>query len=67
MAAGGQQLPEPGCQRQPACAPVAPTASLQRQALTPSFVLALTPTLMGQLSKCLVVKHGLSSSLVSNA
>jgi hypothetical protein len=67
MASGGQQLPEPGCQRPPARAPVTPTAGLQRQPLGVSLELALVPTLMGQLSKCLVVQHGLSSFLVSSA
>ena len=67
MASGGQPVPEAGCQRQPARAPVAPTASLERQTLGASLVLALTSTLMGQLSKCLVVQHGLSSFLVSSA
>ena len=67
MATGGQPMPEPGCQRPPARAPVTPTASLQRQPLGVSLELALVQTLMGQLSKCLVVQHGLSSFLVSSA
>jgi hypothetical protein len=66
MASGGQ-MPEAGCQRQPTSASVTPTASLQRQALSVSLVLALALTLMGQLSNCLVVQHGPSSSLVSVA
>ena len=53
--------------RAPARLPVASTASLERQALGLGFALALEPTLMGQLSKCLVVQHGLSSFLVSIA
>jgi hypothetical protein len=67
MASGGLPVPEAGCQRQPTSTSVTPTASLQRQALGVSLVLALEPTLMGQLSKCLVVQHGLSSSLFSVA
>ena len=67
MASGGQQMPEPGCQRLPTRASVTPTASLQRQSLGVSLELALVPMLMGQLSKCLVVQHGLSSFLVSSA
>lgn len=67
MASGGQQMPEAGCQRQPASTSVTPTASLQRQALTVSFELASEPMLMGQLSKCLVMQHGPSSFLVSFA
>jgi hypothetical protein len=67
MASGGLPVPEAGCQRQPTSTSVTPTASLQRQALRVSLVLALALTLMAQLSKCLVVQHGLSSSLVSVA
>ena len=67
MASGGKQLPEARRKRPPASTPVTPTASLQRQALGLSLVLALTSMLMGQLSKCLVVQHGLSSFLVSSA
>jgi len=67
MASGGQPMPEAGCQRQPTSTPVTPTASLQCQALSVSFELASEPMLMGQLSKCLVVQHGLSSFLVSSA
>jgi hypothetical protein len=66
MASSGQ-VPEAGCQRQPTSTSVTPTASLQRQALSVSLVLALALTLMGQLSKCLVMQHGPSSSLVSVA
>jgi hypothetical protein len=66
MASGGQ-VPEAGCQRQPTGTSVTPTASLQRQALSVSLVLALALTLMGQLSKCLVVQHGPSSFLFSVA
>ena len=66
MASSGQ-VPEAGCQRQPACAPVTPTASLERQTLGVSLVLALAPMLMGQLSKCVVVQHRSSSFLVSSA
>ena len=65
--ASGSQVTEAGCQRQPACAPVTPTASLQRQSLGLSLVLALALMLMGQLSECLVVQHGPSSFLVSGA
>jgi hypothetical protein len=67
MASGGQQLPESRCQRQPTSTPVTPTSSLQRQALGLSLELARVAPLMGQLSKCLVVQHGLSSFLVSHA
>jgi hypothetical protein len=67
MASSDEQLLEPARQRAPARPPVASTASLERQALGLGFALALEPTLMGQLSKCLVVQHGLSSSLVSIA
>jgi hypothetical protein len=66
MASSGQ-VPEAGCQRQPACSPVSSAASLQRQTLGVSLVLALAQTLMGQLSKCLVVQHGFSSFPVSSA
>jgi hypothetical protein len=66
MASSGQ-VPEAGCQRQPACAPVTPTANLQRQTCGVSLVLALTLTLMGQLSECPVVQHGPSSFLISGA
>jgi hypothetical protein len=66
MASGGQ-VTEACCQHQPAYTPATPTASLQRQALGVSLVLALALTLMGQLSKCLVVQHGSSSFLVSGA
>jgi hypothetical protein len=64
MASSGRQLLEPASQRQPARPPVPPAASLQRQALSLRFALALAPALMGQLSKCLVVQHGFSSSPV---
>jgi len=67
MASGGQPMPEAGCQRQSTSTSVTPTASLQRQALGVSLVLELALTLMGQLSKCLVVQHGPSSSLFSVA
>jgi hypothetical protein len=67
MTSGGQQVPEPGCQREPTRAPVTPTASLPRQPLAVSLELTLVPTLMGQLSKCLVVQHGLSSFPISSA
>jgi len=67
MTPRGEQLLEPACQRQPARPPVASTASLQRQALGLGLALVIEPTLMGQLSKCLVMQHGLSSSLVSSA
>lgn len=67
MASGGLPVPEACRQRQPTSAPVTPTASLQRQALGVSLALALAPALMGQLSKCVVVQHGPSSSLVSSA
>lgn len=67
MASGGLPMPEAGCQRQPTSTSVTPTASLQRQALTVSLELASEPVLMDQLSKCLVVQHGPSSSLVSVA
>jgi hypothetical protein len=67
MASGGQQLPEARCQRPPTSTPVTPTSSLQRQALGPSLELARMAPLKGQLSKCLVVQHGPSSFLVSNA
>jgi hypothetical protein len=66
MASGGQ-LPEAGCQRKPASAPVTPTASLERQALGVSLELALALPLMGQLSECLVMQHGPSSFLASGA
>jgi hypothetical protein len=66
MASRGQ-VTEAGRQRQPACAPVASTASLQRQALGVSLVLALALTLTGQLSKCVVVQHGPLSFPVSSA
>jgi hypothetical protein len=67
MASGGPPMPEAGCQRQPTSTSVTPTASLQRQPLDVSLGLASEPTLMGQLSNCLVVQHGPSSSLVSVA
>jgi hypothetical protein len=67
MASGGQQLPESRRQRQPTSTPVTPAPSLQRQALGLSLELACVAPLMGQLSKCLVVQHGLSSFLVSHA
>jgi hypothetical protein len=67
MAPRGEQLLEPRRQRAPARPPVASTASLERPALGLGLALAIEPTLMGQLSKCLVVQHGLSSSLVSSA
>jgi hypothetical protein len=67
MASGGQQLPESRCQSQSAGTPAAPASGLQRQALGLSLELARVAPLMGQLSKCLVVQHGLSSFLVSHA
>jgi len=67
MASRGEQLLEPARQRSPTRPPVASTASLKRQTLGLGLALALAPTLMGQLSKCLVMQHGFSSSLVSVA
>jgi hypothetical protein len=67
MASGGQQLPEARCQRQPTSTSETPTSSLQCQALGLGLELALVAPLMGQLSKCLVMQHGLSSFLVSHA
>lgn len=67
MASSRQQLLEPAGQRQSACPPMASTASLERQALSLGFTLALLSAIMGQLSKCLVVQHGFSSFLISVA
>jgi hypothetical protein len=63
MASSGRQLLEPAGERPPARMPVPSSASLQRLALEVRLALALCSTLMGQLSKCLVVQHGFSSSL----
>lgn len=67
MAPGGQQVPEAGRECQPASTSVPPAARLQREPFAPSLELTLAPALMGQLSKRLVVQHGLSSFLVSIA
>jgi hypothetical protein len=63
MASSGRQLLEPTGERQPARMSVPASASLQRLALEVRLALALCSTLMGQLSKYLVVQHGFSSSL----
>jgi len=65
MAPSGQQLSQPGRQPQSASPPLTPGASLERQTLGLCLVLALLTVVMGQLSNCLVMQHGLSSFLVS--
>jgi hypothetical protein len=67
IAPSGHELLEPSCERLPPSSPAPAAACLEHQTLGLGLVLTLEPTLKGQLSKCLVVQHGLFSSLISNA
>ncbi len=55
MASGGQQEPEPGCRCPLTRAAVAPAPSLHRETFALRFALTRVPTVVGELSKCLVV------------
>jgi hypothetical protein len=65
LATAPQEQLEGGRQCPPSSASLSSPSRLQSEALGFGFAQALSRAIMAQLSKCLVVQHGASSSLVA--